>query len=151
MPAPTTQTSQVAARSSGGRDAMALAVWSQMVLVVPEVLSIDDLPRYLLVEELDTRQITFPTSSATSNAPRLSIATPTGRPMASPFSLTNPVNTSIGGPAGLPAVNETKITLYPLRGLRFHEPCCPMNMPCPYGAGRLVPRECASPSEAVCG
>ncbi len=61
--------------------------------------------------EPETRHTTFPTSSATSSAPRVSIATPTGRPIASPFSLTNPVSTSIGMPAGLPSLNGTKITL----------------------------------------
>jgi len=40
-----------------------------------------------------TRQMVFPTSSATSKAPRLSIATPTGRPRASPRSLTKPLST----------------------------------------------------------
>jgi hypothetical protein len=70
-----------------------------------------------------TRQMTFPTSSATSNAPLPSIATPTGRPIASPFSRTKPVRTSIDGPDGLPPENGTKITLYPLRGFRFQEPC----------------------------
>jgi hypothetical protein len=58
-----------------------------------------------------TRQITLPTSSATSSAPRASIATPTGRPSASPFSLRNPVSTSTGAPDGLPAAKGTKTTL----------------------------------------
>ena len=58
-----------------------------------------------------TRQIVFPTSSATSSDPVLSIATPTGRPIASPFSLMNPPRTSVGGPAGLPPRKGTKITL----------------------------------------
>ena len=58
-----------------------------------------------------TRQITLPTSSAISRAPLLSIATPTGRPMASPFSLTKPVSTSTGSPDGLPPEKGTKITL----------------------------------------
>jgi hypothetical protein len=47
-----------------------------------------------------TRQITLPTSSATSNAPLRSIATPTGRPSALPVSSRNPVSTSTGGPLG---------------------------------------------------
>ena len=93
----------------------------------------------------------LPTSSATSSAPDLSIATPTGRPIASPFSLTNPVNTSIGCPDGMPCANGTKITLYPLRGLRFHEPCCPTNIPPLKGAGRDVAPDQARPSDAVCG
>lgn len=58
-----------------------------------------------------TRQITLPTSSATSNAPWRSSATPTGRPNALPSSLKKPVKTSIGKPAGLPALKGTKITL----------------------------------------
>jgi len=57
------------------------------------------------------RQTALPTSSATNSAPRLSMATPTGRPQASPFSLTNPVSTSIGIPAGLPCANGTNTTL----------------------------------------
>ncbi len=35
----------------------------------------------------------------------------TGRPIASPFSLTNPVNTSTGSPSGIPRAKWTKITL----------------------------------------
>lgn len=59
-----------------------------------------------------TRQIALPTSSATSNPPRPSIATPTGRPMASPLLLTNPVSTSTGIADGLPLSSKgTKITL----------------------------------------
>src|SRR3982074_871375 len=46
-----------------------------------------------------TRQIVLPTSSATSSAPLVSIATPTGRPRASPPSLTKPGSTSLGSPA----------------------------------------------------
>jgi len=38
------------------------------------------------IGERVTRQMVLPTSSATSSAPCLSIATPTGRPIASPFS-----------------------------------------------------------------
>jgi hypothetical protein len=45
-----------------------------------------------------TRQMVLPTSSTTSNAPRLSMATPTGRPIPLPFSLTKPVRTSTGSP-----------------------------------------------------
>src|SRR5688572_18422999 len=69
----------------------------------------DALTDYLVDPE--TRQTVLPTSSATSNAPRLSITTPTGRPIASPFGLTKPVSTSIGIPEGFPPVNGTKITL----------------------------------------
>jgi len=58
-----------------------------------------------------TRQMAFPTSSATSSAPCRSIATPTGRPMASPSSVTNPERTSIGSPAAALPANGTKITL----------------------------------------
>lgn len=47
-----------------------------------------------------TRQITLPTSSATSNAPLRSMATPTGRPSALPLSSRKPVSTSTGGPLG---------------------------------------------------
>jgi hypothetical protein len=42
----------------------------------------------------------LPTSSATSSAPCLSMASPTGRPIAWPLSFTNPINTSTGSPAG---------------------------------------------------
>src|SRR5262245_31402760 len=58
-----------------------------------------------------TRQIVLPTSSATSSAPDLSIATPTGRPCASPASLKKPVRTSSGWPEGRPPSKGTKITL----------------------------------------
>lgn len=58
-----------------------------------------------------TRQTLLPTSSATNKAPCLSMATPTGRPRASPSSLTKPVSTLTGSPAGLPPLNGTKITL----------------------------------------
>src|SRR5688500_7524448 len=67
----------------------------------------DPLPAPLPV----TRQMVLPTSSATSSAPRPSMATPTGRPIASPFSRTNPVSRSTGMPDGLPSANGTKITL----------------------------------------
>jgi hypothetical protein len=55
-----------------------------------------------------TRQIT---SSATSNEPFASSATPTGRPFAQPSWLRSPVRTSSGAPLGLPPSNGTKITL----------------------------------------
>lgn len=58
-----------------------------------------------------TRQIMLPTSSATSRPPPLSIATPTGRPQASPSGLRKPFSTSTGGPDGLAPLNGTKITL----------------------------------------
>ena len=58
-----------------------------------------------------TRQTALPTSSATNKPPRRSIATPTGRPRASPASFTKPVNTSVALPAGTPFANGTKITL----------------------------------------
>jgi hypothetical protein len=57
-----------------------------------------------------TLHTTFPTSSATSNAPRRSIATPTGRPRACPSSERKLVSTSIASPAGRPFANGTKIT-----------------------------------------
>ena len=60
--------------------------------------------------DTDTLQMIFPTSSATRSAPVLSRATPTGRPIASPFSLMNPVRTTTGSPDGMPSVNGTKIT-----------------------------------------
>lgn len=61
--------------------------------------------------EEDTRQMILPTSSATSRAPDLSNATPTGRPCALPSASTKPVSTSCGAPAGLPSAKGTKITL----------------------------------------
>ena len=57
------------------------------------------------------RQIVLPTSSATSNPPRVSTATPTGRPYASPSGLRKPVSRSIGMPVGLPLANGTNTTL----------------------------------------
>lgn len=58
-----------------------------------------------------TRQMTLPTSSATRSPPERTPSTPTGRPMASPLSLRKPVRTSCGGPAGLPSLKGTKMTL----------------------------------------
>lgn len=58
-----------------------------------------------------TRHTALPTSSATSSPPLASSATPTGRPQASPSSLTKPVSTSSGMPCGLPLANGTKMTL----------------------------------------
>src|SRR5690606_28224454 len=58
-----------------------------------------------------TRPTAPPTSSATRRAPRPSTATPTGRPIASPFSLRKPVSTSCGGPSGRPSRKGTKMTL----------------------------------------
>jgi hypothetical protein len=85
----------------------------------------------------------------TSNPPRESIVTPTGRPKVSPDSVMNPVSTSTGSPAGCAPSNGTKMTLYPLRGARFHEPCCPMNMPFEKRSGSVVPPDQANPSDAV--
>src|ERR1700704_3838963 len=52
-----------------------------------------------------TRHTVLPTSSATSSAPALLTATPTGRPSALPSWSTKPVRTSIGAPDGRPLVN----------------------------------------------
>src|SRR5262249_42006955 len=76
-------------------------------------------PRDHLVTAADcvagaTRQTVLPTSSATSKAPDLAMATPTGRPSASPAWSTNPVSTSKGLPAGRPSRKGTNTTLYPL-------------------------------------
>ena len=56
-----------------------------------------------------------------------------------------------GSPAGLPLANGTKITLYPLRGLRFQEPCCPMNAPLRNCSGSKVPSENVSSRPAPGG
>jgi hypothetical protein len=53
-----------------------------------------------------TRQMVLPTSSATSSASRESIATPTGRPIASPFCLMNPVSTSDFAFNEIPSVSK---------------------------------------------
>jgi len=58
-----------------------------------------------------THQMVLPTSSATNSAPRLSMTTPTGRPITLPSDLMKPVKTSNGSPDGIPAVNDTKMTL----------------------------------------
>jgi len=58
-----------------------------------------------------TRQITLPTSSATSSAPRLSKATPTGRPQASSCGERNPVRRSTGLPDGRPFSKGISTTL----------------------------------------
>src|SRR6185295_11188422 len=69
-------------------------------------MKFDSDPNYLLAATRVplTRHTVFPTSSATSNAPCASIATPTGRPDASPFAFTKPVSTSIGAPDGMPSL-----------------------------------------------
>ena len=56
------------------------------------------------------RQMTLPTSSATSSPPRPSSATPTGRPCARPSASRNPLSTSMGSPFGLPSANATNTT-----------------------------------------
>jgi len=96
-----------------------------------------------------TRQITLPTSSATSNAPRSAMATPTGRPNASPSSLRKPVKISVGCPEGRPSANGTKITLCLLLGMRFQEPYCPMKTHSGIYPGIDVPAENVNPSGAV--
>ena len=88
----------VAVDGSAGADVVAAAVAPGAARV-----GIDDGPT--------TRQTVLPTSSATSRPPPLSIATPTGRPQASPSGLRKPFSTSIGGPDGLAPLNGTKITL----------------------------------------
>src|SRR4051812_16657883 len=103
-----------------------------------------------LAGERVTLQIELPTSSATSSAPPLSIATPTGRPIATPDGSTNPVSTSMGLPLGFPPENGTNITLYPLTGLRFQEPCWPTNIPSLNRAGSARAPDHVSPSDAVC-
>src|SRR4051794_38133898 len=57
----------------------------------------------LLGDSFVTRQMVLPTSSATSRAPSLAMATPTGRPCALPSDETKPVSTSTGMPDGLPS------------------------------------------------
>ncbi len=58
-----------------------------------------------------TRQTVFPTSSAISSAPVLSIANPTGRPRACPSASRKPVTTSSALPFGWPPLNGTNTTL----------------------------------------
>ena len=81
----------------------------------------------------------MPTSSATRRAPARSMATPTGRPSASSSTLTKPVRTSTSSPEGRPSENGTNITLYPLRGVRLHDPCWPMKAPCLCRSAKIVP------------
>src|SRR5215475_11404949 len=72
-----------------------------------------------------TRQTFLPPSSTTSNDPSLIIFTPTGRPHTScpDSSGTQPVRKFSYPPSGLPFSNGMRMTLYPLRFERFHEPC----------------------------
>jgi hypothetical protein len=58
-----------------------------------------------------TRQTVFPTSSAISRAPDLSMASPTGRPRAFSSEFRKPVTTSSALPVGRPPLNGTKTTL----------------------------------------
>ena len=58
----------------------------------------------------ETRHTSFPTSSATRSAPVLSMATPTGRPRATPSSVRKPVRKSAGGPEGFSPENGTNAT-----------------------------------------
>jgi len=55
----------------------------------------------------ETRQMVLPTSSATKSPPRVSSATPTGRPIASPSAPRKPVSTFVGKPDGRPALKGT--------------------------------------------
>jgi hypothetical protein len=63
-----------------------------------------------------------------------------------------PVSTSTGfaGPAGRWR-NGTKMTLYPLRGCRFHEPCCPDEHPPPVTTGQRRAGEYAMAKGRLCG
>ncbi len=70
--------------------------------------------RYALnqrIRELVTRQIVLSTSFATTSAPLRSIARPTGRPRAFPFSVTKPVGTSTGWFEGMPLTIEANLNL----------------------------------------
>src|SRR3954467_7424065 len=58
-----------------------------------------------------TPQTALPTSSATSRAPSLVRAMPTGRPCALPSAEMKPLSTSAGIPDGLPFANGTNTTL----------------------------------------
>ena len=58
-----------------------------------------------------TRQIVLPTSSAISNAPDLSKASPTGRPCAVPSGPRKPVTTSSALPEGFPSAKGMNTTL----------------------------------------
>src|SRR5579872_1397649 len=84
-----------------------------------------------------TLHTVLPTSSAISKAPVLSIATPTGRPRASPFEFKKPVTTSSALPFGRPPLNGTNTTLYPLSCGRSQLPCSPTKAPPRYFFGRL--------------
>src|SRR5215475_9508495 len=71
-----------------------------------------------------TRHTFIPPSSTTSNDPSRIILTPTGRPHTSwpDSSGTQPVRKFSYPPSGLPFSNGMRMTLYPLRFERFHEP-----------------------------
>src|SRR5258708_3605681 len=88
---------------------------------------------------LAMRQIVPLASSDTRRAPSLATATPTGRPHTVESLTTNPVAKSSYSPVGTPSFMITRITLYPVRLLRFHEPCSAAKILPEYSGGNCCP------------
>src|SRR5688572_3384599 len=86
-----------------------------------------------------TRQIVFDPSSLTSSEPSCATSTPTGRPHTSPAGVTNPVMKSSNSPLGTPFFCGTRMTLYPVRFARFHDPCSAANASLRYSLGNIFP------------
>src|SRR5205823_11585766 len=86
-----------------------------------------------------TRQMDFEPSSLTNNAPSLPTATPTGRPQTFPSLVTKPVRKSSYSPAARPFLSGTRITSYPVRRLRFQEPCSEAKISPRYSGGNCFP------------
>src|SRR5262249_3073011 len=86
-----------------------------------------------------TLHTVFEPSSVTINEPSLATATPTGRPQTSPSGVTKPTRKSSYSPVAFPSFIGTRITLYPVRRARFHEPCSEAKMSFRYARGNCSP------------
>ena len=80
-------------------------------------------PPYHFFPVYATRQTAPEPSSVTINDPSLATATPAGRPQTLPSLVTKPTRKSSNSPVALPSFIGTRMTLYPVRRARFHEPC----------------------------
>src|ERR1700691_1529942 len=82
----------------------------------------------------------FDPSSVTRSEPSGATVTPTGLPQTCPLSTTKPVMKSSYAPVARPDLSSgTRISSYPTRTDRFHEPCSAANMSPRYSAGNCWP------------
>jgi len=108
-------------------------------------LALLDLGRLLSAEkkfeDVDalTRQIERDPSSETKREPSFASATPTGRPQTVPLGRTKPVRKSSYSPVAWPSFMGRRMTSYPDRAARFHDPCSAANPSPLYSAGNCEP------------